>query len=95
VALTTDQIRNNALAGDSTARLAVLLVQYARVVFAESAGTANHAERDAFARLVVADPEGKARQWIWYILTDANITTGVDAQITSAVTAAWNTMAGV
>jgi len=95
MALTTQQIRNNAVDGDSTARIAVLLVQYARAVFAEDGGTANHAERVAFARAVVANPEALARQWVWYLLTDSGITTGLDVQLTAAITAAWNTMAGV
>jgi hypothetical protein len=60
-------------------------------VQAESAATANHAARSAWALLVLSNPIGYARLMAPGVCADGSVTAGsTDAQIKTRVSAVWN-----
>lgn len=74
----------------------VAIVQAAIAISAESDQTANHTNRVALARQVLADPSGWSERFVWGIVTDATVQSApTDANIYNAVAGQWNAYAGV
>ena len=89
-------------------RCAYILATVAMTVRAESAGTANHAERDALARYIIADPQGYAAKVAVVIAGTTNVvaagtstvdgvlvSNATDAALLAQITDIWNVLAGV
>ena len=101
-----------ALANDSQFRLRIqsLLVQQAGTIYAESAGTPNHALRVAYAKSVFANPAGQANVVATVISNRTNLIGGnttydfnaghvvtdvTDAAISSQLATDWDMLSGV
>lgn len=93
------------LAVDTTLRGRVAMAFYfvARTVFAESTGTTGHEQRERLARSIAFQDAAAFQTYTALVVTDpAIIAAGpatqaaiTDGQIVDAVTAMWNTLAGV
>ena len=81
-------------------RIRVAVVVAADVVRAEEATTPNHANRMAWARLVLQAPDVEAQRMMWAVLaqnrafTQAQITGADDAAVQAAVNQAIDLLAG-
>ncbi len=58
------------------AKVAVALANTARTVLTESATTANHAARLAWAKQVIKDIEGAAEQILWGVVSNSTVQSG-------------------
>lgn len=71
-------------------QVAVALQKVAVDIINESQGTADHAQREAWARRVKDDPVGMAERTIWYVLENATIqaspATAADGDVLFVVT---------
>ncbi len=91
-------------------RLTGLVVAEALVIVAESAGTANHAQRRNFAQVVLNNPQATTRNMAPTIVNATNLvaanttfdfeagsvtTSATDAEIRSQIATLWNAFAGV
>jgi hypothetical protein len=82
-------------------RIRVAVVVAADVIRAEAPATVNHANRLAWARLVLDNPDRQAERMLWAVLaqnraaTVAQITAADDATVQTAVNAAVDLLAGV
>ena len=75
-------------------RVQMAIVSTALAVQAESAGTANHAARSAFAIRLLADPIGFARMMAPGMTVDGNTTSGsTDANLETRASAIFNAYA--
>lgn len=109
-ASTADQLA--ALGSDSQFKLRIqsLLVQQAGTIYAESAGTANHTTRVAFAKQVLNNPVGIAQTVAAVIVNRTNLVAGTtiynfatghvetnvtDASISSQLATDWDMLSGV
>lgn len=89
MALLTDY--TNSQNNDFQVKIQMALVSTALAVQAESAATANHAARSAYALLVLANPSGYAKLMAPAFTVDAALdTTATDAAIESRASAIWN-----
>lgn len=86
---------------DLRTRLRVAVVVAADVVRAENSATPNHANRLAWARNVLQDPDREAQRMLWAVLAQnrvlsvAVITGASDEAVQTAVNAAIDLLAGV
>ena len=82
-------------------RIRVAVVVAADVVRAEAPGTANHANRLIWARLVLQNPDQEAQRMMWAVLaqnrmfTQAQIVGADDVTVQNAVNLAIDLLAGV
>jgi len=81
---------------DVVNRVKVAVVKAAIAISAEPAATPNHANRGAYARSVLMDPDGSAKRMTLGVVTDAAVqATRSDEAIYNAVAGQWNAYAGV
>lgn len=99
-ALTFQQAYDNviALAGTVGHRTEIAIVTAAQTIYAELNTTPGHAARAALATKVLNTPDAYVQPFTFVVATDPTIVAGgvipTDAQILTAVTNAWNAMAG-
>jgi len=78
-------------------RMAVAIAKISLDIMAESAGTANHANRVIWAKTAILGPEGMTDRLFWACMLDATLRTkgdtATDAEIQTAVDAAVNNFA--
>lgn len=78
-------------------RTIVGVAKAAMDIFAEDAGTANHAARLAWAQIAIVNTESEAGRFMWGVLSDSTVRgageLATDAQIQSALDAVVNDFA--
>lgn len=80
--------------GDVLQRIQMSICSTAIAIQSEAVNTALHAQRSAYALLVLANPIGYAALMAYGICTGGNVTTSsTDAQIDTRVSAVWNAYA--
>lgn len=87
--------------GAAVGRITAAMVRGALTVYAENGATAGHAARALLATKVLNDPSQYGRVFTWAVVVapslDAKIATPgsiTDADLDTAVAAAWNAIAG-
>lgn len=81
---------------DFVNQVRVAIVKAAIAISAEAAQTANHANRVAYARNVLLNPQGYAANMALGIATDSSVQAEQsDANVYNATAGQWNAYAGV